>query len=274
MGGTLDRRDQTWQAALTTGAVVEPTTCAAHTVPAGFRLDDRVLDEHICNLITNAAVVVQVGDRRRTIAAGGAVWINPGVTHSLRLADPQRPFSMLNLRFRIRRGGRPIGFAADALLVDEAWDLRPLWEMALDDRLQARPDRGERFRHLLALLHGDLAQRDAADGARRGLGRHRREALARWLSDHLHQRPTPADLAAVVGLSPDWFRRAFAATFGCSPRAWIVRERIRIAAQRLAEQPGLTVAELAAALGYEDYRLFDRQFHAVLGTSPSAWRRH
>jgi AraC-like DNA-binding protein len=274
MGGSIDRRDRIWQTALATEADLEVGACAMHTVHRDYRLDDRVLDQHICNLITSESVIVEVGGRRRTLIAGSALWINPGVMHSLRLTDPARPFSMLNLRFRVRHAGRAIGFATDALLVDEAQDLRPLWEMALDDRLQTRPDRPERLRHILALLHSDLTRRDAADGTRPGLGRHRRQALARWMASHLHQRPTPADLAAVVGLSPDWFRRAFTTTFGCSPRAWIVRERIHAAAQRLADKPGLTVAELASQLGYDDYRLFDRQFRSVLGTSPSVWRRN
>jgi AraC-like DNA-binding protein len=144
--------------------------------------------------------------------------------------------------------------------------------MAIDDHLRRRPDQEARFGHLLALLHGDLAARDRQDEDG-GLGRRRRLELAAWASAHLHQRPAPGDLAAVVGLSTGWFRRAFRRSFGCSPRTWLTRERVRRAAQRLAEEPGLKVADLARELGYEDHRLLDRQFQAVMGVSPGRWRR-
>lgn len=193
--------------------------------------------------------------------------------HSLRLPDPARPFRMLNLRFAVRWRGAPCGLPERALLAEDAWDLRPLWELAIDDRQRGRDDRLARLRRVLALLHGDLRRRDAGEDGRAGLGRHRRAALATWLSAHHADRPTPADLARVVGLSPDWFRRAFARTYGLSPRAWIVRERIRAAAQRLSDHPDLGVAALAAEFGYADHRLLDRQFRAVIGRSPSAWRR-
>lgn len=249
------------------------TACMHHTVAPGYGIADRVWDQHICNLIVDGAVAVVAGGRRRTIAAGGALWIGPGVRHSFALPDPARPFAMLNLRFVLRRRGRSVPLPQGALLVDDAWDLRPLWEMAIDDGQRRRPDRIPRLRHLLALLHGDLAERDAGDAATGGLGRRRRLALVDWAAAHLHARPTPADLARVVGLSPDWFRRAFARSFGMSPRAWLTRERVRRAAQRLSDDPRLRVAALARELGYDDHRLLDRQFRAVMGVSPGRWRR-
>lgn len=264
-----------WDDALAGPVEIEATACIYHTVSPTFRVDSRVWDQHICNLITDQAVTVEANGRRRTIPAGGAVWIGSGVEHTFALARPGQPFAMLNLRFRLRHLGRPLQLPEGVLLVDDAWDLRPLWEMAIDDQQRQRADRTARLRHILALLHGDLARRDHGDhgdeGA--GLGRRRRLALLAWTAKHLHERPTPGDLAAVVGLSEDWFRRAFQRSFALSPRAWLTRERVRRAAQRLTEDPQLAVAEVARQLGYADHRLLDRQFLAVMGVTPGRWRR-
>jgi AraC-like DNA-binding protein len=77
----------------------------------------------------------------------------------------------------------------------------------------------------------------------------------------------------VVGLSPDWFRRVFQRSYGCSPRAWILRERIRLAAQRLIDEPAESIGAVAAGFGYKDQYLFSRQFRQVMGKSPRDWRR-
>jgi AraC-like DNA-binding protein len=270
MGG--QQKSDAWDLALAQGARIEVTACGHHVVAKDYAVIDRVMDQHICNLILEEAVVIETDFGRRSITAGGALWIEPGVRHTFRLLDPTRPYAMLNLRFQVWSGRRALGHGRGVLAVDDAWDLRHLWELVIDDRQRQRADRGERFRHMLALLYGDLRRRADGEDSAGGLGRHRRLVLLNWVAKHLHLRPSPSELAAVVGLSSDWFRRAFHASFGCSPRAWLVRERVRRAAQRLADEPAISIAEVAAQLGYEDYRLLDRQFRAELGVSPVQWR--
>ena len=82
------------------------------------------------------------------------------------------------------------------------------------------------------------------------------------------------DISALPGLaqvSPAYLRRIFRKRHGVSPTGYVVRERMRLAQQLLREEP-LTVAQVAAAVGYRDALYFSRLFKKQLGLSPSEYR--
>ncbi len=87
----------------------------------------------------------------------------------------------------------------------------------------------------------------------------------------MHQ-VTPADLAAGVGRSPRYFARCFHASFGSTPRRWLVEQRIRQAAHLLRTSPD-AIGAIAARCGCDNTSLFSRQFRAVMGCSPSDYRQ-
>jgi len=59
---------------------------------------------------------------------------------------------------------------------------------------------------------------------------------------------------------------------GLSPAAMIRRRRLQDAAQQLRADPGADLATLAAEFGYADHAHLTRDFRAVLGIAPSAYR--
>jgi len=81
-----------------------------------------------------------------------------------------------------------------------------------------------------------------------------------------------ADLAAVVPMSPSQFSRAFRATTGLSPHAYLVRRRVGAARKLLTRAP-FGLDEIARRTGFSDGSHLARQFRRHLGTSPSAFRR-
>ena len=266
----LDGLDD-WQSALDRGQI-EVCTCGPHTVDPDFGFTDRVMDEHILNLIVDGAMTVVVGGVRRHLPAGSVIWIGPGTAHDFQLSSPGRVFSMINTRWRLLLDHQPCTLPGAWACTLDRWDMRPLFDMMVDDHQRRRPNAAARMRRILYLLHGDLDDdRPAAQGP--VLNRSRRQAVIDYMHLHAHRRFSPATLAHITGLSSDYFRRAFHRTFGCSPGSWIVRERIHLAAQRLIEAPLRPIGTIATDFGYDDIYLFSRQFKTVMGQAPSRWRR-
>ena len=85
----------------------------------------------------------------------------------------------------------------------------------------------------------------------------------------------PIDLAAVAriaGCSPKHLGRAFATRFGLPPMRY--RTQVLMArAAVLLRTSDAPVAEVAARLGYADWRFFSRCFARQHGASPAHWRR-
>ena len=81
-----------------------------------------------------------------------------------------------------------------------------------------------------------------------------------------------AELAAMVGLSPNHFRRAFAQSTGLPPHRWITALRLE-RAKALLGDPRLGLTEIALALGFAGQSAFGRFFQRETGFTPSAFQR-
>jgi len=82
---------------------------------------------------------------------------------------------------------------------------------------------------------------------------------------------TVADLAATVHLSPSRLAHLFRLATGEAPIQMCLRLRLRQAA-RLLEFSTLSVAEIAAEVGFESPFYFSRQFRRQFGVSPALYR--
>ena len=80
------------------------------------------------------------------------------------------------------------------------------------------------------------------------------------------------ELAAVCGLPPSSFVRRFRRVTGHAPIAFLHRWRCAQAAALLVHG-GRSVLDAALAVGYADPSGLHRQFTAIYGCSPRAWRR-
>ncbi len=81
-----------------------------------------------------------------------------------------------------------------------------------------------------------------------------------------------AEMAATVGLSESWFATVFRRTTGKSPLQWQLGRRIDAARNLLADSQ-LSIAEIAAQLGFSDQAHLTKVFRQVVGETPAAWRR-
>jgi AraC family transcriptional regulator len=95
--------------------------------------------------------------------------------------------------------------------------------------------------------------------------------VLRHMAAHSAGRHTVIGLAHMAGLSSYHFLRAFKATTGVTPHQWLLRTRLRAAAERLAMTKA-PVTDIALEVGFEDLSNFTRTFRAEFGASPREYR--
>jgi AraC-like DNA-binding protein len=101
----------------------------------------------------------------------------------------------------------------------------------------------------------------------------RRMLRARDAMDRAYASPLDiASLARVAHVSEAHFIRVFRATFGETPHRYLQRRRVERAAFLLRESP-LSVTAICFEVGFNSLGTFSRTFRAVLGSSPSDYRR-
>lgn len=115
-------------------------------------------------------------------------------------------------------------------------------------------------RHLLIGQAGQLADR------------YRMAHVVRYIRRHL-DRPLPVEqLAAEACMSASHFHRCFKDTFGLTPNAFVLRERIKRATW-LLRSTQLSVSQVALECGFRQLSYFTRCFRKATGQPPSRFRK-
>jgi AraC family transcriptional regulator len=86
-----------------------------------------------------------------------------------------------------------------------------------------------------------------------------------------HEQLDLETLARETGVSAFHFLRLFANVLGVTPHQYLVRSRLRHAAQLLADD-AQSITEIALAVGFNDLSNFVRTFHRAAGVSPGRFR--
>lgn len=108
--------------------------------------------------------------------------------------------------------------------------------------------------------------------APRGLAPWRLRRVIEYLEAHLPQRVELSRLAALSGLSPSHFSRAFKASTGMTPYHWQLDARIRRAQSDLVHTDA-ALEQIADANGFADAVHFGKTFRKMVGAGPASWRR-
>jgi len=211
------------------------------------------------------------------ISAGDLILFPPGVGHCY-YADEVDPWSIFWVHFT----GKDAADYVEALALP---DDSPLLEVPKQDAMQVAFE--ETYRHALD-GYSDSGLLGLTTGLSRLIGLARvysvaGSARARRTEDRvlnairqLQAEPTRdwrlEDLAAGAGMSLPHFSDRFHKQAGCPPKQFVIRLRLQIASA-LMQESGLTVAEIAARVGYDDPYYFSRLFRRHTGDSPRAHRR-
>lgn len=158
--------------------------------------------------------------------------------------------------------------------------LRPTLQMLADETESSAPGTEVMGRHLTeilfvqiirALLNPDNHREGAVPGWLGALGDPQMGAVLRLMHEQAGRRWTVASLAAAAGMSRTTFAERFKAVVGLSPMDYLLRRRMRSAAQIL-RTTDRTVASVAAEWGYASESAFSKAFTRVVGYSPAHHR--
>lgn len=136
------------------------------------------------------------------------------------------------------------------------------------------------------------AYADANDGGEPLPAAQARAEVLRWVSANVELAPPDPLVAAkrmidrtfaqplylkhmaeVAQLDAVMFSRKFARRFGVTPIAYRIKLRLNEAARLTWARPDLTVAQIGAAVGFDDERYFHRAFVEAHGTTPALYGR-
>jgi AraC-like DNA-binding protein len=92
------------------------------------------------------------------------------------------------------------------------------------------------------------------------------DKLVTYITEHLAERITLDDLAAVIGHSASFVSHHFATEFGQSPKEYISKQRMQAARSSL--ESGASVQKTAEQLGFYDPFHFSKAFKSHRGKSP------
>ena len=127
-------------------------------------------------------------------------------------------------------------------------------------------------RRMVVAPHRDGGQAQFVDHAMPDGGDGTLAELIGWLERHLDQQVTVGELAAMAHMSPRTFARRFVQETGTTPLRWLTGQRILLA-QRLLEETGKSVDQVAWQAGFGNATAFRHHFRAWRGTTPAAYRR-
>jgi transcriptional regulator GlxA family with amidase domain len=93
-----------------------------------------------------------------------------------------------------------------------------------------------------------------------------------WAINQLGEDLSVDAMAKRALMSPRTFARRFKAVTGTTPHSWLVQQRV-LHAQRLLEEGGLSVEEVARRCGFASASGLREHFRRVRGTSPRAYQQ-
>lgn len=96
--------------------------------------------------------------------------------------------------------------------------------------------------------------------------------VCRYLTEHLEERVTIAELSKRFGVSASRIKSSFDGVYGITVYAYMRGQRMQAAAKVL-QQTDRTVLDIAGQFGYENASKFASAFRSVMGVTPTQYRK-
>jgi AraC-like DNA-binding protein len=241
---------------------------------------NRVLrDYYMMTYVRSGSAKLRVGERVYVISPGTVIFIPPGLTHDqYKDSDEETEFLWWHFTFKIQNVIDVLPF----LRIPYIYPLRDhrRFEAVFDELMRTQRSSGrllptvllqkaKSLELLYVLLDNAIGLADAArpDSPTSGF----LSVLLRIAT--MPEAPlTLADLARELHMNPTYVSNRFKDMFGQSPI--LLQREMKIAkAKAMLENGDRTVAEVGAAVGFQDAQSFTRLFKKYAGITPGQYRR-
>jgi two-component system response regulator YesN len=109
-----------------------------------------------------------------------------------------------------------------------------------------------------------------ASSSDKALNHHVVENVKKYIKEHITQKLSLNDIAALYGISPNYLSALFKKYNNCGYSEYITEQKIA-KAKRMLTEDNMKVYEVADALGFESAFYFSKVFKKVAGISPSEY---
>ncbi len=246
--------------------------CGWEKCAPGHAFGPAVRRHYLFHFILRGTGFFERGGRRVALEAGQGFLILPGES-TFYAASQNDPWEYCWIGFDgadAPRLLRECGLGADnfvftdrsgGLLREEMLELVALFD---------RPESNEYTR--LGQLYRCLSRMVTRPPAQAAPGREYTEQALAFLRRNFSYDIRVTDVARHVGIDRTYLFRLFRQYVGLSPRDYLMRLRLRAAAELLTAGR-LTVTEAALSCGFQSLSVFDKQFKKQYGVSPMQYRR-
>ena len=246
-----------------------------HVVTPRNSWDRSIPDPQLICILAGVFEYCQEDAAALTLHPGEILWIEPDVRHRFLMAAGQEEGWIAGMHFEFSPAGR--WAAGDyRLAVGPERVTRPTDTSYIQERFirlaavyeSYAPYRKELVDSMASEVILLLATHWRSETARATHPGPRMEAILHYIRSHLAQPLSRCSLAETFNLSAGYINELFQVELGMPPSAVINRERAARAYQ-LLDRDGLTVAEAAAAVGFQDPFYFSRVFKQIYTIPPS-----
>jgi len=98
------------------------------------------------------------------------------------------------------------------------------------------------------------------------------ENVISFIDDNYFHTPSLSEMSKIANMSVRSFLRYFKKALGISPIEYVIKKRISKATE-LLDTNAMSIKEIAFQTGFKDSNYFARQFHKIIGMSPSEYRK-
>ncbi|MDR6879855.1 helix-turn-helix domain-containing protein [Bacillus sp. 3255] len=259
-----------------------------------FELPEHVHDFYEICYVWEGSGFHYIGDRTLRVAKGDLFFLPIGISHIFRpaSADPHKPLVICNCIF-----DEELYHFLTAVLPERFHMYRFRELTANSGHWVHMRERSSEFAQLFESLYREFQQQrtgfetmmcglllqlfisierslEAAADIESCKGYNRMDTVLKSIRGRLHDKITLTSLAAEAGIGARQLQRLIHASTGGTFSDLLVHERMNRSCQLLADPAhrGLSIAEIAAAVGMSDLKRFYRLFKDKTGMTPAGYR--